>query len=238
MSSDKEYGQTAAAQTLELGKNGVSIASPSVGVTPYTVTLPAVAPVASGQVLSSIDTAGTLAWSSSGTGDVTGPASSTDNAITRFDGTTGKVIQNSAVTLDDDGSIAGVDSLGVNTVNAGNVITGNTGLLIKSTDPAYGLALIPNEALTQGRDLNLIVNDANRTLNLSGNLTVSSAATVSGTNTGDQNLFKTIAVSGQSDVVADTTTDTLTFVNGDGITITTNATTDSITITAAALWGP
>jgi len=35
------------------------------------------------------------------TGDVTGAASSTDNAIARFDGSTGKVIQNSAATIAD-----------------------------------------------------------------------------------------------------------------------------------------
>ena len=43
--------------------------------------------------------------SSGGTGDVTGPASSTDNAITRFDSTTGKIVQNSLVTVADDGAI-------------------------------------------------------------------------------------------------------------------------------------
>lgn len=36
-----------------------------------------------------------------GSGDVTGPASSTDNAIARFDSTTGKIIQNSGVTISD-----------------------------------------------------------------------------------------------------------------------------------------
>jgi hypothetical protein len=36
-----------------------------------------------------------------GTGDVVGPASATDNAIVRFDGTTGKLIQNSAATIAD-----------------------------------------------------------------------------------------------------------------------------------------
>lgn len=41
----------------------------------------------------------------SGSGDVTGPASSTDNAIARFDGTTGKVIQNSGSTVDDSGNL-------------------------------------------------------------------------------------------------------------------------------------
>lgn len=38
-----------------------------------------------------------------GTGDVEGPASSTDNALARYDGTTGKVIQNSSATLTDTG---------------------------------------------------------------------------------------------------------------------------------------
>ena len=44
--------------------------------------------------------------------------------------------------------------------------------------------------------------------------------------------FKTIAVSGQSDVVADSATDTLTFVAGSNITLTTDASSDSITIAA------
>lgn len=38
-------------------------------------------------------------------GYVTGPASSTDNAIARFNGTTGKLIQNSGVTIDDNGNM-------------------------------------------------------------------------------------------------------------------------------------
>lgn len=59
------------------------------------------------------------------------------------------------------------------------------------------------------------------------------SGTSSGTNTGDQNTFATIAVSGQSDVVADTAGDTLTLVAGSNITITTNAGSDSITIAAS-----
>jgi hypothetical protein len=60
------------------------------------------------------------------------------------------------------------------------------------------------------------------------------SGTSSGTNTGDQNLFSTIAVSGQSNVVADATSDTLTLVAGSNITITTNDTTDTITIASTA----
>jgi hypothetical protein len=43
---------------------------------------------------------------SQGSGDLTGPASATDNAVVRFDGTTGKLVQNSAVTIDDNGFIS------------------------------------------------------------------------------------------------------------------------------------
>jgi hypothetical protein len=39
--------------------------------------------------------------SSSSLGDVVGPASATDNAVARFDSTTGKIVQNSAVTIAD-----------------------------------------------------------------------------------------------------------------------------------------
>jgi len=45
--------------------------------------------------------------------------------------------------------------------------------------------------------------------------------------------FKTISVSGQSDVVADTATDTLTLVAGTGMTLTTNASGDSITFASS-----
>jgi len=38
-------------------------------------------------------------------GDVVGPASATDNALVRFDGTTGKLVQNSTATLDDTGNM-------------------------------------------------------------------------------------------------------------------------------------
>ena len=49
---------------------------------------------------------------------------------------------------------------------------------------------------------------------------------------GGGDSFTTIAVSGQSSVVADSTTDTLTLVAGNAIVLTTNATSDSVTITS------
>jgi hypothetical protein len=50
---------------------------------------------------------------SSGTGDVVGPGSSTDNAIARFDSTTGKLLQNSTVIVGDTGNISGINTVGL-----------------------------------------------------------------------------------------------------------------------------
>jgi hypothetical protein len=66
---------------------------------------------------------------------------------------------------------------------------------------------------------------------------ITNLSNLSGTNSGDQNLFSTIAVSGQNNVIADTTTDTLTLVAGTNVTITTDDTTDSITINSSAAGG-
>ena len=48
----------------------------------------------------------------------------------------------------------------------------------------------------------------------------------------NQNAFSTVAVSGQDDVVADAVTDTLTFAAGSNVTLTTNASNDTVTIAA------
>ena len=58
----------------------------------------------------------------SGSGDVTGPASSTDNAVARFDSTTGKIIQNSVVTIGDTGDINSEGQLTIGTSTQGSQI--------------------------------------------------------------------------------------------------------------------
>ena len=68
-----------------------------------------------------------LASSSGASGDVVGPASSTDNAIVRFDGTTGKLVQNSGVTIDDSGNMvvsvnSATDALRITQTGAGNAL--------------------------------------------------------------------------------------------------------------------
>lgn len=66
--------------------------------------------------------------------------------------------------------------------------------------------------------------NASVTVNAKGLVTAASSGTAPATE-----AFKTIQVSGQSDVVADSATDTLTLVAGTNMTITTNAATDTIT---------
>jgi hypothetical protein len=80
----------------------------------------------------------TLSATGGGTGDVSGPSSSTDNAIVRFDLTTGKLIQNSGITIADgtSGTLAGRNSGDV-TLNASVAdIFGLTGQELTADDPA------------------------------------------------------------------------------------------------------
>lgn len=64
------------------------------------------------------DGSGNTSWSAagSGSGDVVGPGSATDNALARFDSTTGKLIQNSVVTLNDGGDLDGILSISTSPV--------------------------------------------------------------------------------------------------------------------------
>lgn len=75
-----------------------------------------------------IDASGVLSvadTTTSSSGDVAGPASATDNALTRFDGTTGKLVQNSNLTLSDGGTL---------TLAGQPVVANNPGQLYYNTD--------------------------------------------------------------------------------------------------------
>lgn len=56
-----------------------------------------------------------LVGSGASAGDVVGPSSATDNALVRFDTTTGKLIQNGVITQDDNGTLANVNAIGFDT---------------------------------------------------------------------------------------------------------------------------
>jgi hypothetical protein len=81
-------------------------------------------------------------------GDVNGPASSTDNAIARFDSTTGKLLQNSSASITDLGQASFVGYAQV-TANTG---AGTSGYLeLQSNDAGSGTMILriqPNNAAT------------------------------------------------------------------------------------------
>jgi hypothetical protein len=86
------------------GTNFVALRAPASLSVNTTYTLPT-GDGLSGQFLTT-DGTGSLSWSTpAGAGDVSGPASSTDDAIVRFNGVDGKTIQNSGVIIDDSNNV-------------------------------------------------------------------------------------------------------------------------------------
>jgi len=102
-----------------------------------------------------------------GSGDVVGPGSSTDNALARFDSTTGKIIQNSVGILSDTGAISGLTDIsasgsvtlsggtanGVTYLNGSKVLTSGSALTYSSTS---GLT---TNGVTQGYNTTLYTVD-------------------------------------------------------------------------------
>jgi hypothetical protein len=142
----------------------VSFTAPAVAGT-QDYTLPTAYPIANNYALVS-STSGTLSWRI--TGDVNGPSSATDNAIVRFDGTTGKLIQNSNVIISDAGDVDGVNSLDVDlAISLGtNLIfepVGGLGSQPKiQTDYGTGLLdqiILQNNSVSMVQDLILRTNE-------------------------------------------------------------------------------
>lgn len=118
---------------LAVSRGGTGLASYTTGALLFASgasTLAALAIGTEGTILKVV--AGALAWASAGSADVTGPASATDNALARFDLTTGKLIQNSTAILSDTGALSGITTL--NTTDVATL--GAVGFL--GTHTAYG----------------------------------------------------------------------------------------------------
>ena len=127
------------------GGEYVGLRSPSALGASYTLTFPA-DDGTSGQALIT-DGSGVLSWSTAASGDVYGPGSSTDNAVARFDSTTGKLLQNSVVLIGDTGAVTGVTDLtasgsvtlsggtanGVTYLNGSKVLTSGSALTYDGT---------------------------------------------------------------------------------------------------------
>ena len=107
------------------------------------------------------------------------------------------------------------------------VLTSSTGISVTGTYPSFTIA---NTAPDQ-----TVVLTGGTGITTSG--TYPSFTVTNNDRGSSQNIFKNIAVAGQSTIVADVNDDTLTVVAGSGVTITTNDTTDTITISATGSGG-
>lgn len=117
-----------------------------------------------GEALKYDSASGKWVNSAAGAGDVTGAASSTDNAVVRFDGTTGKVIQNSTVTLDDNGNFANVNAIGFDTT-PGTLPTAAGSMFWDSGDGTPSIILNANTSLQLGQEnIALVYNGTGSTI--------------------------------------------------------------------------
>lgn len=124
-------------------------------------------------------------------------------------------------TSDDAVTIAG--GTGISTIVAGSTLTINNDA--------------PNWLNIASDSGTATANTVGDTLTITGGTGITTAVvgdTLTINSSTSANTFNTISVNGQGDVVADSTTDTLTLVAGSNITLTTDPTTDEITINASA----
>lgn len=141
-------------------------------------------------------TSATTATVTSGTGNVVGPASATDNALARFDATTGKIIQNSLVIVDDGGSVAVPGVLTVTGVataaNLSGTNTGNVTIATFGTVPSNDVITVSGQVLTvqpaDGTHPGAITSGAQTIGGAKTFASTITATNLSGTNTGDQTI--------------------------------------------------
>lgn len=152
-STDKKIYTNAGGTITQVGAGALTALSDTNITTP-----------SNGQSLAYDSASGKWINSNAGSGDVTGAASSTDNAVVRFDGTTGKAIQNSTVTLDDNGNFANVNALGFDTT-PGTLPTAAGSMYWDTGDGTPSVILNANISLQLGQEnIALVYNGTGSTI--------------------------------------------------------------------------
>jgi hypothetical protein len=172
-----------------------------------------------------------------------------DGTVTSVDLTAGTGISVSGGPITTSGSITVTNTAPDQTV----VLTASTGITTSGTYPNFTIAnSAPDQTVVLTAGTGITTSGAYPSFTVTNSapdqtvvLTAGTGITTSGTYpsftvTNDdrgssQNIFKNIAVAGQSTIVADSNDDTLTVVAGTGISLTTNDSTDTLTITNTAV---
>ena len=217
------------------GANYVRLKSPNTLAANLTLTLPAT--VSNGQFLTT-DASGNLSFAAIPSGSFTisdnQGTPNTDTFTTgqtlTFSGGTGitTTISDNDVDIANDGvlDITTSSGLSTNTSATGSVSITNTGVL----DVTTSSGLSTNTSATGSVSItNTGVTAFSSGTGLSTNTSATGAVSVTNTDRGSaQNIFKTVAVSGQTSVTAGSNNSTLTFAESGGITITTSGSTVTI----------
>ncbi|TIU70885.1 MAG: hypothetical protein E5W25_05805 [Mesorhizobium sp.] len=167
--------QVAGSDKFKVGKDGSVTAAGALSVTGNST-------ITGNLTITGTLTAGGIA------GSMTGPASSTDNAIARFNGTTGTTVQNSGVTIDDSNNLSTAGS--ISSSSSSNLATISTSASAGTlTLSGVGAAGHSWRILAGASDLRIIDDTGARTpLNitnagawtLTGNTTINGTLTVTG----------------------------------------------------------
>ena len=112
--------------------------------------------------------------SGGGTGDVVGPASATDNALVRFDSTTGKLIQDSGAILSDANALSGVATL--DTGQGANELYDMDQNVLTTSSPTFDSATLVGDLTLNGHDLVMGTTTAGVTLTDDGDGALTIAA--------------------------------------------------------------
>jgi hypothetical protein len=102
-------------------------------------------------------------------GDVVGPASATDNAVARFDSTTGKLIQNSVVIVSDAGAVTGVTTLAASTSVTTPIVqaTNSGGLALKNSAGTTQISMGAGGGDNASINVSTNINGANAQIDIS-----------------------------------------------------------------------
>ena len=92
-----------------------------------------------------------LVGDSASGGDVFGPSSSTDNAIARYDGTTGKLIQNSKSFVQDGGAVEAIAYISNTTIDDLISVDNNKVMISSAID------VVPGGVINLGAGSKLII---------------------------------------------------------------------------------
>ena len=172
-------------------------------------------------------------------GGIVGTSSLTDGSVT-----TTKIANNAVTAAKLANNSVGIAQLNVSDGTSGQVLTTNGSGTLSFATVSGGSGQANQNAFSNiavsGQTV-VAADSATDTLNLAAgsgiNITTNASndtVTITSTATGSvTEAFKTIAVSGQNNVVADSATDTLTFVAGSNMTITTNDSNDTITFASS-----